>query len=114
MTNEPTTSASGEVTEADVEQYMTSLSNWGRWGEDDRLGTLNLITNETRLAAAQTVKTGKAISLSRNIDPLKADTLGSGLSLVQRFMGLHEAGDHLEGESVRFDAVTEYVGISAH
>jgi hypothetical protein len=29
-------------------------------------------------------------------------------------MGLHEGGDHLEGESVRFDAVTEYVGISAH
>jgi kynurenine formamidase len=113
-TSEAATNTRGEITEADVEQYMTSLSNWGRWGEDDRLGTLNLITNETRLAAAQTVKTGKAISLSRDIDPLNADTLGSGLSLVQRFMGLHEAGDHLEGESVRFDAVTEYVGISAH
>ena len=114
MTSEAATSTRGEISEADVEQYMTSLSNWGRWGEDDQLGTLNLITDEARLAAAQTIKAGRAVSLSRDIDPLNADTLGSGLSLVQRFMGLHEAGDHLEGESVRFDAVTEYVGISAH
>jgi hypothetical protein len=113
-TSEAAAGTRGEITEADVEQYMTSLSNWGRWGEDDQLGTLNLITDEARLAAAQTIKAGRAVSLSRDIDPLNADTLGSGLSLVQRFMGLHEAGDHLEGESVRFDAVTEYVGISAH
>ena len=59
-TNEEATNTSREITEADVEQYMTSLSNWGRWGEDDRLGTLNLITDEARLAAAQTIKTGKA------------------------------------------------------
>jgi Putative cyclase len=112
MTSEATTST-GEITEADVEQYMTSLSNWGRWGGDDRPGTLNLITDEARLAAAQTIKTGRAVSLSRDIDPLNADPLGSGLVLVQRFMGLHEAGDHLEGQPARFDAVTEYVGISA-
>jgi hypothetical protein len=114
MTNEAASDTRLETTEAEVEQYMASLSNWGRWGEDDRLGTLNLITDEARLAAAQSIRTGKAVSLSRDIDPLNADTLGSGLSLVQRFMGLHEAGDHLEGQSVRFDAVTEYVGISAH
>lgn len=29
---------------ADIPGYMTSLSNWGRWGDDDELGTLNLIT----------------------------------------------------------------------
>ena len=112
--SETETKITAEPTEADVEQYMTSLSNWGRWGQDDRLGTLNLITDEARLAGAQTVKSGQAVSLSRDIDPLNADTLGSGLSLVQRFMGLHEAGDHLDGQPVRFDAVTDYVGISAH
>jgi hypothetical protein len=37
-TYEGATNAREEITEADVEQYMTSLSNWGRWGEDDRLG----------------------------------------------------------------------------
>ena len=28
-----------EVTAAMVEQWMTDLSNWGRWGNDDQLGT---------------------------------------------------------------------------
>ena len=27
-----------------VDQWLEDLSNWGRWGEDDQLGTLNLIT----------------------------------------------------------------------
>ena len=34
------------------------LSNWGRWGKDDRLGTLNHITPERVAAAARLVKTG--------------------------------------------------------
>ena len=27
-----------------VEGYFKELNNWGRWGHDDQLGTLNLIT----------------------------------------------------------------------
>jgi hypothetical protein len=29
-------------TEEDVLGWMTTLSNWGRWGPEDELGTLNL------------------------------------------------------------------------
>src|ERR1700733_8913406 len=32
--------------EDDVRKWFNDLSNWGRWGADDRLGTLNLITPE--------------------------------------------------------------------
>lgn len=39
-------------TESDVVRMMDTLSNWGRWGADDQMGTLNLITPERRLAAA--------------------------------------------------------------
>ena len=35
-----------------LEGALPALSNWGRWGEDDQLGTLNLIIPQTRLAAA--------------------------------------------------------------
>jgi hypothetical protein len=35
-----------EVTEAEVLEMFESLSNRGRWGADDKLGTLNLITPE--------------------------------------------------------------------
>ena len=31
------------VTRAEYERWQTELSNWGRWGKDDELGTLNLI-----------------------------------------------------------------------
>ena len=38
------------VSEAQFEAWQTELSNWGRWGKDDELGTLNLITPEKRRA----------------------------------------------------------------
>ncbi len=44
------------------------LSNWGRWGADDQVGTLNLITAERRAAAARSVGTGVALSLSLPLD----------------------------------------------
>ena len=36
------------VTAAEYEGWKTELSNWGRWGEADELGALNLITPEKR------------------------------------------------------------------
>jgi len=35
----------------DFRQWMTELSNWGRWGKEDQLGALNLITPEKRKEA---------------------------------------------------------------
>ena len=39
-------------------------NNWGRWGDDDQRGTLNLITSEAVRAAAQRRVTGKVYSLA--------------------------------------------------
>src|SRR3989454_5162359 len=54
------------VTEAQYEAWQTALSNWGRWGRDDQLGTLNLITPAKRRAALALVKEGVPVSLSTN------------------------------------------------
>ncbi|MEA5360475.1 cyclase family protein [Amycolatopsis sp., V23-08] len=43
--------------------------NWGRWGADDELGTLNLITAEVRAQAAAEVRTGHWVSLAQPITP---------------------------------------------
>ena len=43
-------------TEAQVLDWMTSLSNWGRWGEGDQSGCLNLITPSKRTQAAALVR----------------------------------------------------------
>ena len=58
--------SSPEVTQAMVQQWMTDLSNWGRWGDDDQLGTLNLITAEKRLQAIGLARVGTSVSLSHN------------------------------------------------
>jgi kynurenine formamidase len=39
------------------------VNNWGRWGPEDQLGTLNFITDEVRKRAARCVTTGKAFPL---------------------------------------------------
>jgi kynurenine formamidase len=54
--------------EAEVLSWFDQLSNWGRWGADDRLGTLNLITDEKRVAASHLVEEGVAISLAWDLD----------------------------------------------
>ena len=41
-----------------------TISNWGRWGADDQLGALNLMTPERVLAAVQLVKHGKIYNLA--------------------------------------------------
>jgi kynurenine formamidase len=54
--------------EAEYADYRKRFSNWGRWGADDELGTLNFVTDEVRRSAAALVQTGRAISCSRPID----------------------------------------------
>src|SRR5437667_4522266 len=54
------------VSEAQFNAWLTELSNWGRWGKDDELGTLNLITPAKRRAALALVKEGVPVSLSTN------------------------------------------------
>lgn len=44
-------------------------SNWGRWGDDDERGTLNLITDDVRARAAAEARTGTAVSLAMPVDP---------------------------------------------
>ncbi len=57
-----------EVSTAEFNQWMEEISNWGRWGEDDELGTLNLITNATRRAAAQLVRDGVSVSMALELN----------------------------------------------
>ncbi|MET4159570.1 cyclase family protein [Agromyces sp. PvR057] len=42
--------------------------NWGRWGDDDRLGTLNFIDDDARARAASLVQRGASFSLSQPFD----------------------------------------------
>lgn len=56
------------ITRSEFERLMKELSNWGRWGKDDQLGTVNLITPSKRKSAAALVREGYSVSLSRDLD----------------------------------------------
>ncbi len=56
-----------KVTKPEFEAMMKSLSNWGRWGAADEMGTLNLITPEKRKQAAGLIKDGVTVSLPHNV-----------------------------------------------
>src|SRR5262245_41017360 len=60
------------VTAAQYEQWKRDLSNWGRWGKDDQIGALNLITQAKRRQAAALVKDGVSVSLAADADTVKA------------------------------------------
>jgi len=59
------------------------LSNWGRWGLEDELGTLNFITDEVRARAVAEATTGQVISLATPLAPVP---LGGAFGFTQYTM----------------------------
>ena len=59
-------------------------SNWGRWGPDDQLGTLNHIGPDEVVAAARLVRAGRVFSLAIPVDERGPQTGGIG-----RFNPIH-------------------------
>jgi kynurenine formamidase len=55
---------------AELLAYLRQTSNAGRWGRDDQLGALNLITPDKRVAAARLVRSGRVVSLGRDYPKL--------------------------------------------
>jgi kynurenine formamidase len=53
---------------AEVKELAAKVRNWGRWGSDDRIGTINLITDDVVRDAAANVQTGKRFALGIPLD----------------------------------------------
>jgi len=68
------------VNKAQVDRWITELSNWGRWGKDDQLGALNYITPAKRREAMALAKDGIVVSLEQPIKvvPKPAETKADG------------------------------------
>ncbi|MEE2777415.1 MAG: cyclase family protein [Acidobacteriota bacterium] len=84
------------VTKAEFDRWMQEISNWGRWGEDDELGTLNLVTAQKTLAATKLVREGTTVSMALDLnkvqDAVNANPFRHTLS-VSTFSGHQVAGD---------------------
>jgi kynurenine formamidase len=51
-----------------VYEAADKLSNWGRWGDDDQIGTLNYVKSEDVVSAASLVRRGKIFALGIPLD----------------------------------------------
>jgi kynurenine formamidase len=58
----------GQTAEEAIAEAVQLYRNWGRWGPDDVLGTVNFIDEAKRRQAADLVRRGVSISLSQSFD----------------------------------------------
>lgn len=92
-TNEPRAQAQpAKLTKADVDRMMTELSNWGRWGKEDQLGAINLITPAKRKEAVLLVKEGVSVSLARDVEKERAADNARPFDHVMNVTGLQDMG----------------------
>ena len=87
-----------------------AVKNWGRWGPDDELGTLNYLTPDKVAAAAALVKSGRTVSMAIPINKVAGPdnpnpavhfmslmhdlpVSPSGLSFGMCFLGMASHGD---------------------
>ena len=95
-------------TEEEILGYMKSLSNWGRWGPDDELGTLNLITPQKMAQASSLVREGISVSCARPIETgLTSDV--SGTPPLHYMMNTGEAAPE-KGAG----GASDFIGFSFH
>ena len=91
-------------TKDEVLAYLKEDNNWGRWGDDDQKGAVNMVTDQKRAAAARLVRTGKAVSLSREFPKLPAGNNPTP--------AIHYMKRNLRGETG--GSAVDYYGISYH
>src|ERR1700752_1093554 len=60
------------VSKAEYDKWRTERSNWGRWGKDDQVGAINMITPAKRKQAAGLVKEGIPVSLAGDVNTERA------------------------------------------
>ncbi len=71
----------------EINRAHRELSNWGRWGDDDQIGTLNLVTPECIAAAAQLSQQGKVFALGASLKwPLQTGGATARWNPIHTFM----------------------------
>ena len=102
--------------ETEIMAYFESLSNAGRWGTGDELGTLNLITAEKRVQAARLVRSGAVVSCSWVLEAGDAPDQVYGpmhRHMLMTGQGLHDEHQVDTAETLNRGPI-EYVGLVFH
>lgn len=85
-----------------VRKLSQQYSNWGRWGDDDEIGTLHHLTPERRVAAAKLVRNGRVVAMGLPLDETGPQSGGGGFG---RFNPIHlmirDGADAVAGTTIR-------------
>lgn len=84
------------MTAQQYDALFASVNNSGRWGAGDARGTLNHITEQTRVAAAREVRAGRTVSLVRQLEA--GEIPGAIEPMAVTPFALDEGGIHWEVE----------------
>jgi kynurenine formamidase len=97
-----------KVSVAEFEEVFESVKNWGRWGRDDELGTLNYVTPEKVRAAAALVRTGRRVSMAIPINKVSGpdNPMPATLFVVQ--------GHDIEVDESKVRFGLDYLGMACH
>ena len=105
-----TTTGTRRPTQDQLLEWMQSLSNWGRWGDDDQKGTLNLLSPEKTKRALGLVQEGTTVSCARDVTWKSAVDINVQ---AQHFM-LGGGDKYRPGEGPDRQAVSDYFGMVFH
>ena len=92
-----------------MRKVFEQVKNWGRWGADDELGALNLITPEKRLEGAAAVIAGETVSCALEL-PVRPSVENPNPALHMMIT----AGDDCLIPGFNFESVMDFVGVAFH
>ncbi len=103
------------TTTAEVHSWFDTLSNWGRWGDDDQLGTLNHISPDARRRGAKAVRHGESVSCAWDLDTATSAIQRSTFAMpfvaeLARSSGMEFPGSHDE----RWGVASETLSFQFH
>lgn len=98
----------------EVDSKSRRNSNWGRWGAEDEIGALNLLTPERVVAASRLVRTGRVYALGQSIQQ-GGVPMHWGKSPMVHFMA-RTGADYVAGAVGADDVGTadDYIGMATH
>ncbi|RIV86807.1 cyclase family protein [Aurantiacibacter zhengii] len=81
--------------------------NWGKWGPDDEVGSLNYLDPSQVMRGVGSVRSGKVFTLQIPMGHEKGDPIWPGRKMAQRYNVL-DKGDFLSGKMPEIPGGTEY------
>ncbi len=90
-----------------IDGLVDACSNWGRWGPDDELGTLNHVTPRHRQRAIALAREGEVLSLGRRV--VTKPSPANHRPMLHHMVHLHgDLGDRPRGTA------SDFVGVVFH